>query len=205
PFWLYYRISKLGSRSHLTAWKETIPKLKTDIQDQMARCSTSSSGPCIRSFIVNRVLDKELLRAYSSLKFISYINNLHPTRYPVIYEVAETLAIKALPSKDRCRTMPLMERILVPEDWTGGCSIRPVNWKESTRPPYHRPGKDEENEEKEDEEQKLHLEFGCVDCEPKSRLRDLTKPRHRRFIALWLVDPAIRIIITGMVPQHLDM
>lgn len=37
------------------------------------------------------------------------------------------------------------------------------------------------------------------------RLQDSTRPGHRRFIALWLVDPNIRIINTGMAPpQHLD-
>ncbi|KAI6351414.1 hypothetical protein MCOR25_009950 [Pyricularia grisea] len=40
---------------------------------------------------------------------------------------------------------------------------------------------------------------------PAFRLQDSTKPGHRRFIALWLVDPTIRIINTGMVPpQRLD-
>ena len=37
------------------------------------------------------------------------------------------------------------------------------------------------------------------------RLQDPTKPGHRRFIALWLVDPLTRIISTGNVPpQQLD-
>jgi hypothetical protein len=36
-------------------------------------------------------------------------------------------------------------------------------------------------------------------------LQDPTKPGHRRFIALWLVDPHQRIISTGNVPpQQLD-
>ncbi|KAI6442702.1 hypothetical protein MCOR22_005764 [Pyricularia oryzae] len=37
------------------------------------------------------------------------------------------------------------------------------------------------------------------------RLQDSTRPGHRRFIAVWLVDPNIRIKNMGMVPpQHLD-
>lgn len=37
------------------------------------------------------------------------------------------------------------------------------------------------------------------------RLEDPTKPGHRRFIALWLVDPTKRIISTANVPpQQLD-
>ncbi|KAK3904892.1 hypothetical protein C8A05DRAFT_13257 [Staphylotrichum tortipilum] len=34
------------------------------------------------------------------------------------------------------------------------------------------------------------------------RLRDPTKPGHRRFIALWLVDPRVRIISTANVPPQ---
>ncbi|KAF4443980.1 hypothetical protein F53441_11275 [Fusarium austroafricanum] len=39
---------------------------------------------------------------------------------------------------------------------------------------------------------------------PPFELEDKTKPGHRRFIALWLVDPRTRIINTGNVPpqQH---
>jgi hypothetical protein len=33
-------------------------------------------------------------------------------------------------------------------------------------------------------------------------LRDRTKPGHRRFVALWLVDPYIRIISTANVPPQ---
>lgn len=37
------------------------------------------------------------------------------------------------------------------------------------------------------------------------RLEDPTKPGHRRFIALWLVDPTLRVISTANVPpQQLD-
>lgn len=37
------------------------------------------------------------------------------------------------------------------------------------------------------------------------RLEDPTKPGHRRFIALWLVDPTIRVISTSNVPpQQMD-
>ncbi|KAF7853259.1 hypothetical protein EAF04_010761 [Stromatinia cepivora] len=37
------------------------------------------------------------------------------------------------------------------------------------------------------------------------RLKDPTKPGHRRFIALWLVDPTVRIISTANVPpQQMD-
>ncbi|PVH94503.1 hypothetical protein DM02DRAFT_676153 [Periconia macrospinosa] len=37
------------------------------------------------------------------------------------------------------------------------------------------------------------------------RLKDPTKPGHRRFIALWLVDPTLRIISTANVPpQRMD-
>lgn len=36
-------------------------------------------------------------------------------------------------------------------------------------------------------------------------LKDRTKPGHRRFIALWLVDPTLRILSTANVPpQRLD-
>ena len=34
------------------------------------------------------------------------------------------------------------------------------------------------------------------------RLTDPTKPGHRRFIALWLVDPNVRIISTANVPPQ---
>lgn len=37
------------------------------------------------------------------------------------------------------------------------------------------------------------------------RLKDPTKPGHRRFVALWLVDPTSRVISTANVPpQRLD-
>lgn len=37
-----------------------------------------------------------------SVKFTSYINNLHPTEYPEIYEAIEQLIEKALPLWDQC-------------------------------------------------------------------------------------------------------
>lgn len=48
-----------------------------------------------------------------SLKFTSYMNNLHPTRYPEIYRVIETLATTALPLSDRC----LAVNVSYKEDW----------------------------------------------------------------------------------------
>ena len=39
-------------------------------------------------------------------------------------------------------------------------------------------------------------------CVSGFRLRDPTKPGHRRFVALWLVDPLIRIISTANVPPQ---
>ena len=34
------------------------------------------------------------------------------------------------------------------------------------------------------------------------QLTDPTKPGHRRFIALWLVDPTMRVISTANIPPH---
>lgn len=38
------------------------------------------------------------------VKFTSYINNLHPTKYPDIYRTLEKLVEKALPAWDQCLT-----------------------------------------------------------------------------------------------------
>ncbi|KAI1749122.1 hypothetical protein F4782DRAFT_514666 [Xylaria castorea] len=42
------------------------------------------------------------LREDGSVKFTSYINNLHPTKYPEIYGAIEKLVEKALPMWDQC-------------------------------------------------------------------------------------------------------
>ncbi|KAI0453530.1 hypothetical protein F5B21DRAFT_479023 [Xylaria acuta] len=42
------------------------------------------------------------LREDGSVKFTSYINNLHPTKYPEIYGAIERLVEKALPMWDQC-------------------------------------------------------------------------------------------------------
>ncbi|KAK5625955.1 hypothetical protein RRF57_001671 [Xylaria bambusicola] len=42
------------------------------------------------------------LRDDGSVKFTSYINNLHPTKYPEIYSAIEQLVRKALPMWDQC-------------------------------------------------------------------------------------------------------
>ncbi|ELQ33422.1 hypothetical protein OOU_Y34scaffold00946g16 [Pyricularia oryzae Y34] len=60
-----------------------------------------------------------------SLKFTSYMNNLHPTRYPEIYRVIETLATTALPLWDQCLAVNVSyKRRLGPEDCTGGGRLK---------------------------------------------------------------------------------
>lgn len=45
------------------------------------------------------------LQEDGSVKFVSYINNLHPTRYPDIYSTIERLIETALPAWDHCLLM----------------------------------------------------------------------------------------------------
>ncbi|KAI0467944.1 hypothetical protein F4859DRAFT_492174 [Xylaria cf. heliscus] len=45
------------------------------------------------------------LRDDGSVKFTSYINNLHPTKYPEIYGAIEKLVEKALPMWDQCLSL----------------------------------------------------------------------------------------------------
>jgi hypothetical protein len=45
------------------------------------------------------------LQDNGSVKFTSYINNLHPTKYPHIYETIEKLLQTALPIWDQCLAM----------------------------------------------------------------------------------------------------
>lgn len=39
-------------------------------------------------------------------------------------------------------------------------------------------------------------------CVSPFRLEDPTKPGHRRFIALWLIDPHVRVVSTANVPPQ---
>ncbi|KAI7914560.1 hypothetical protein M0657_009421 [Pyricularia oryzae] len=92
-----------------------------------------------------------------SLKFTSYMNNLHPTRYPEIYRVIETLATTALPLWDQCLAVNVSyKRRLGPEDCTGGGRLKglsmPVTQKESNKP-YHRPAFYQDSEEDGQEEE----------------------------------------------------
>lgn len=43
----------------------------------------------------------------NSLRFTSYINNLHPTKYPEIYRAIEKLVETSLPLWDQCLAMSL--------------------------------------------------------------------------------------------------
>lgn len=42
-----------------------------------------------------------------SVKFTSYINNLHPTKYPEVYRTVERLIETVLPAWDQCLDMPI--------------------------------------------------------------------------------------------------
>ncbi|QBZ61666.1 hypothetical protein PoMZ_08620 [Pyricularia oryzae] len=91
-----------------------------------------------------------------SLKFTSYGNSLHPTRYPEIYRVIETLATTALPLWDQCLAVNVSyKRRPGPEDCTGGGRLKglsmPVTQKESNKP-YHRPAFDQDSEDIEESE-----------------------------------------------------
>ncbi|KAL5610871.1 hypothetical protein FOBRF1_006988 [Fusarium oxysporum] len=90
-----------------------------------------------------------------SAKLTSYVNNLHPTKFPEIYETLERVIDKAISAWDQC----LRE--------TRGY------------------GKDD-----------------LITGRSKSRFQDPTRPGHRRFIALWLVDPHRRIVSTANVPPQ---
>ncbi|TLD32804.1 hypothetical protein PspLS_00257 [Pyricularia sp. CBS 133598] len=153
-----------------------------------------------------------------SLKFTSYINNLHPTRYPEIYKGIEILATKALPMWDQClavnaaygkKTGPgrLESRLpfkgvddeVTPGIWTpdnysreamGDLADKPVNWKESNMPDGPDDDDDDGDDSSQDEEEKLRSvweairkpifpdpEFSHMDYEPKigSRLAEKYK------------------------------
>ncbi|KAH9430626.1 hypothetical protein MCOR02_007961 [Pyricularia oryzae] len=102
-----------------------------------------------------------------SLKFTSYGNSLHPTRYPEIYRVIETLATTALPLWDQCLAVNVSyKRRPGPEDCTGGGRLKgksgiwsPENfreamatWQKESNKPYHRPAFDQDSEDIEESE-----------------------------------------------------
>ncbi|KAL5917472.1 hypothetical protein ACKVV1_007094 [Pyricularia oryzae] len=172
PIRLYRRISKPNSRRHLTAWKEIRQQIPTGVQAQTARRSTWFTSPCICSvYGRTRVLEEELagwsrrcraslgrqmpvspsnmgFQEDGSLKFTSYMNNLHPTRYPEIYRVIETLATTALPLDKES------PGIWSPENFReamGDLVSMPVTRKESNKP-YHRPAFDQDSEDIEENE-----------------------------------------------------
>ncbi|KAI6275014.1 hypothetical protein MCOR31_011090 [Pyricularia oryzae] len=201
-----------------------------------------------------------------SLKFTSYGNSLHPTRYPEIYRVIETLATTALPLWDQCLAVNVSyKRRPGPEDCTGGGRLKGLTmatWQEpkigtrrvekykdsglqvivkiaSIKLTPDKPGfaGGAWHVESQMNERIVGTALSYLDSEnitesclelrmstnarpakvvispfPMSssiasqpRLQDSTRPGHRRFIAVWLVDPNIRIKNMGMVPpQHLD-
>ncbi|TVY87033.1 hypothetical protein LAWI1_G007198 [Lachnellula willkommii] len=242
-----------------------------------------------------------------SVKFTSYINNLHPNKYPDIYRTIEKLVERALPAWDQClarainykgktgagRTTSRFSKPAEPDD------SNPENWDPSHPEPIElvilqftkrkdglellmssvnrekktdssdsqgsvdlEEGSDESDESDDEYESKRERiwreirrpvqlqpdpfeniedfyapnekarlsekfknkglqiivkmasieltpekpDFPVGGWHPTSRislpLADPTKPGHRRFIALWLVDPHVRIISTANVPPR---
>ncbi|KAF2867921.1 hypothetical protein BDV95DRAFT_610358 [Massariosphaeria phaeospora] len=128
-----------------------------------------------------------------SVKFTSYINNLHPTKYPDIYRAIEVLIKTALPLWDQClsgagRNDSRFGRPKNPDDdnvenWIPknpqDVADVEVNWDERSDGDYD-PEYDDETECKWKVLRKPdipELEFSDVDYEPKlsKRLQDLYK------------------------------
>ncbi|KAI0546140.1 hypothetical protein F4679DRAFT_558597 [Xylaria curta] len=96
------------------------------------------------------------LRDNGSVKFTSYINNLHPTKYPEIYSAIEKLVEKALPMWDQClyeraRTRRNVSRFLLPDDPSDDNmeNWNPSSWEDLETA---KPSEADENEDVDEEE-----------------------------------------------------
>ncbi|KAL8371883.1 hypothetical protein RB595_001608 [Gaeumannomyces hyphopodioides] len=168
------------------------------------------------------------------IRFTSYINNLHPQKYPRIYRALERLIATSIPLWEQCLTEFTLGRKI---DGPGQRSARipqqdkeqwdPANMEEcadmEVDPGLLEPGEFDWHEQvygtfvTDDPQSACLQNYGSVETKQgrllafpnvfqhrvsSFRLADPTKPGHRRFVALWLVDPHKRIISTANVPPQ---
>ncbi|KAF3047191.1 hypothetical protein E8E12_011596 [Didymella heteroderae] len=151
-----------------------------------------------------------------TVRFTSYINNLHPKKYPKIYRAIERLIETSLPIDENALNWNPPDLELCAKVDVDAQTLEDYGWA------------DEEEYADENERKKWLTEAKWMACESRSshaplsriwimtqykhitsqhrvspfELADPTKPGRRRFIALWLVDPHKRIISTANVPPQ---
>ncbi|KAJ0121097.1 hypothetical protein J7T55_008258 [Diaporthe amygdali] len=89
--------------SHWAGKGEIVPKDTTPVPERARRTYNESEIPDSYWSSAYQWLPSNVgFREDGSVKFMSYINNLHPEKYPEIYNTVERLIDRALPAWDHC-------------------------------------------------------------------------------------------------------